>query len=189
MLRKLVSGFIILTVLTGCGYLDGAGDVHNKVIRLHVIANSDSPADQVLKMRVKDEVVNYLRQELGDARDVDEASRTARKCLPQVQRVAEAAVSANGYHYPVKVCMGTFAFPTKCYGDLVFPQGDYTAVRVVIGEGRGKNWWCVLFPPLCLVSASDQGIGLNSPGEARVKLKCVELLARVRLGSVPGPLR
>lgn len=188
MFRKIALGFIILGVLLGMGWMNraaGRTEVYDQVIRLHVIANSDFPADQALKLKVKDKIVALMRDELGDSSDIEDARARAQRCLPQIKKVAEQEVRAQGYSYPVQVYLGKFEFPTKLYGDLVFPQGTYTAVRVVIGEGRGKNWWCVLFPPLCLMTATEKGISLNPGDEPRVKLKCVELLTQgVRLGSI-----
>jgi len=104
--------------------------------------------------------------------------------------MAESIVASRGYDYPVAVYIGQFDFPTKSYGNVVFPQGRYEAVRVVLGEGEGKNWWCVLFPPLCMVSSSDQGLSLDSPAQAKVSLKCLELIPRgmkVKLSGKPCP--
>lgn len=162
-------------------------DNHNKplegsVLRLHVVANSDEPGDQMLKLAVKDDVVTLMQQELAAAGDAEEAKSRAQHDLPLIQAVARERIIADGYNYPVTVSLGEYDFPAKSYGNLVFPSGRYQAVRVVIGEGQGKNWWCVLFPPLCLVSASDSGLGLTTPQQARVSLKCLELLPRgVRL--------
>lgn len=150
----------------------------DSVLRLHVIANSDDPADQALKLAVKDEVVQFMKQEFINISDAAEAKALAQKDIPRIKAIAEAKIKASGYDYPVEVYVGEFDFPTKSYGNMVFPQGKYQAVRVIIGEGQGKNWWCVLFPPLCLVSSSDQGLSLNSPQEAQVTFKCLELIPR-----------
>lgn len=148
------------------------------VLRLHVIANSDNPGDQQLKLEVKDQVVNLMRQTLTDVSDAEEARRIAVREIPVIKKNAEAIIARQGYDYPVNVEVGQYAFPTKSYGNLVFPAGDYQAVRVIIGEGQGKNWWCVLFPPLCMVSSSDQGLSLDSPQNAEVSLKCLKFLPK-----------
>ncbi len=156
---------------------------HNKpltdsVIRLHVIANSDKIDDQALKLAVKDHIVSYMQEEFLHASNIEDARIKAENNLANIKREAEAAVVAEGYNYPVEVSLGTFTFPTKSYGNLVFPSGDYYALKVIIGEGSGKNWWCVLFPPLCIVSSSDKGLSLENPREAKVTLKCLELLPK-----------
>lgn len=150
----------------------------DSVLRLHVIANSDDPADQALKLAVKDEIVAFMQAEFIDTRNAAEAEALARKKLPEIKAVAEKKIKQSGYNYPVEVYVGEFDFPTKSYGNLIFPQGRYQAVRVVIGEGQGKNWWCVLFPPLCLVSSEDRGLSMSSPQEAQVTFKCLELIPR-----------
>ncbi len=150
----------------------------DSVLRLHVIANSDDPADQALKLAVKDEIVQFMKQEFINTSDAAEAKALAQKDLPRIKAIAEQKIQASGYNYPVEIYVGEYDFPTKSYGNMVFPSGKYQAVRVIIGEGQGKNWWCVLFPPLCLVSSSDQGMSLNSPQEAQVTFKCLELIPR-----------
>lgn len=150
----------------------------DSVLRLHVIANSDDPVDQALKLAVKDEIVAYMKASFIETRDADQAKALAQEKLPQIKAIAEKKIRESGYDYPVEVFVGEFDFPTKSYGNLVLPQGRYQAVRVVIGEGQGKNWWCVLFPPLCMVSSQDRGLSMSSPQEAQVSLKCLELLPR-----------
>ncbi len=157
----------------------------DSVLRLHVLANSNSPEDQALKLQVKDHIVKYMEAEFSHTNSLDEAQDKLEENLLDIKKAAELMVKKAGYDYPVEVLTGTFAFPTKSYGNLVFPQGDYQALRVIIGEGSGENWWCVLFPPLCIVSSSDKGLTLENPREAKVSLKCLELLPKgVRLGNV-----
>ncbi|WP_054695177.1 stage II sporulation protein R [Syntrophomonas palmitatica] len=148
------------------------------VLRLHVIANSDSPGDQALKLAIKDRIVEEMRPDFSKAHDAAEARQMAIREKDRIQAVAETVMQAEGYDYPVNVYIGEFNFPAKSYGNLVLPQGNYQAVRVVLGEGQGKNWWCVLFPPLCMVASSDRGLSLASSREARVSFKCLELLPR-----------
>lgn len=152
--------------------------LQNNVLRLHVLANSDTPTDQALKLEVKDHVVSYMKKEFSDINDIDEASLLAEQKLPEIQKAAQEIIISRGYDYPVKVVLGEYEFPTKSYGNLVFPQGEYKAVRIIIGAGEGKNWWCVLFPPLCMVSSSDKGLSMENPREAKVSLKCLELLPK-----------
>ncbi len=124
------------------------------LIRFHVIANSDSDRDQALKRRIRDLVVRQMTPEFEKAATLDEARRTARAHLGEIQAIAEKEVGAWGESYQVTVQLGRFDFPVKTYGNLTLPAGEYEAVRVVIGRGQGANWWCVLFPPLCFVDVS-----------------------------------
>lgn len=176
---KKSAAFIVLILFFITGTLLASAQeskLTDSVLRLHVIANSDDPADQALKMAVKDEIVAFMQAEFIDTKDAAKAKELAEKNLPKIKAIAEKRIKQSGYDYPVEVYVGEFDFPTKSYGNLVFPQGRYQAVRVVIGEGQGKNWWCVLFPPLCLVSSQDRGLSMNSPQEAQVTFKCLELL-------------
>ncbi len=126
---------------------DLAYDMHN-LIRLHVVANSDRPADQQVKLAVRDAILR-ASGDLFTARPPDEAVEVVKGNLPLFKRAAENVLRAYGYDYPVAVEFGTFSFPERTYGPLVLPAGDYQALRIVLGEGQGANWWCILFPPLC----------------------------------------
>lgn len=161
--------------------------LEDSVLRLHVIANSDNREDQALKLKVKDEIVKLMREEFKVAKSEEEAVLIAKKNREEIKKVALRVIEEEGFSYPVEVYIDKFEFPVKSYGNLVFPAGEYEAVKVVIGEGEGKNWWCVLFPPLCLVSSSDKGLSLDSPEEAKVTLKCLELLPKgVKFGEKEG---
>ncbi|MDD4170950.1 MAG: stage II sporulation protein R [Syntrophomonas sp.] len=180
MLKKILGIIIILTTMFTAGWVvvNRSEPLEQSVLRLHVIANSDDPADQALKLAVKDDIVTFMQQEFTDLKNVDEARQLAQQDIPCIEAAARARIEASGYNYPVEVKVGAYDFPAKSYGNLVFPPGKYQAVRVIIGEGNGKNWWCVLFPPLCLVSSTDQGLSLNSPQPAQITFKCLELLPR-----------
>ncbi|MDD2620351.1 MAG: stage II sporulation protein R [Syntrophomonadaceae bacterium] len=176
---KKITGVLIFLIITLIGiYImtEKEQSLYSQVLRLHVIANSDNPYDQALKIEVKDEIVKMMNREFDDLNDADEARRQAIKDIPQIKKTAEQMIAERGYDYPVQVSVGDSEFPSKTYGNLVFPSGKYQAVRVIIGEGEGKNWWCVLFPPLCMVSSSDKGLTLDSSKEAKVSLKCLQLL-------------
>lgn len=126
----------------------------DNLIRLHVIANSDSAADQALKRKVRDAIVRYAAPEFLRAENMDSARLIARAHLDGIKEIASREIKAEGRDYPVRVELDSFSFPTKHYGPFVLPAGDYEAVRVTIGAGGGANWWCVLFPPLCFVDMS-----------------------------------
>ncbi len=183
-MKRIILGIILILLISVSGWWVSSKSepLEESVLRLHVIANSDDPNDQALKLAVKDDVVDLMQTELANLSDAEEARYRAEHELALIEAVARERITANGYDYPVMVSVGEYDFPTKSYGNLVFPSGRYQAVKVVIGEGQGKNWWCVLFPPLCLVSASDSGLGLTNPQQAQVSFKCLELLPRgVRL--------
>ncbi len=178
----IIIGLIILVFLGSSSYYANDNSLNDSVLRLHVIANSDSINDQALKIAVKNEVVELLRTEFAEQQNVEQARQLAVDNIPRIQRLAEKVIESQGYNYPVQVKVGEYMFPTKSYGNLVFPQGEYQALRIIIGDGEGKNWWCVLFPPLCMVSDSDKGLSFEKEQEAQVSFKCLELLPKgVRL--------
>lgn len=128
----------------------------DKVIRLHVIANSDSPADQALKLQVRDRVLAQAGDLFSQGLSREEAEAAIAQRLPDLAAAGAEVVGEEGYAYPVTASLEEQVwFPTKTYTNFALPAGDYTALRVVIGDGGGKNWWCVVFPPLCLGSVTE----------------------------------
>ena len=121
------------------------------IIRFHVIANSDSQDDQALKLIVKETLVSNLSPVLRNVDTLSQARDILTDQLTNIQELAETTLLENGYSYPVTVSLGDSYFPLKVYGDYSFPPGTYEALRVQIGAAKGKNWWCVMFPPLCFV--------------------------------------
>lgn len=125
--------------------------IAGEIIRFHVIANSDSEADQALKLTVRDALVTALAPRLKSVSTLEEARAVITEQMTSLKELAEAVVQENGYDYPVTVALEECYFPLKIYGDYTFPPGYYEALRVKIGEAGGRNWWCVMFPPLCFV--------------------------------------
>lgn len=123
-------------------------------IRLRIIANSDSPEDQILKREIRDNINSYLSTKVGTLDSIEEAREKMKKELPQLQEIVTKTIEKNGFTYNSKVELGVVPFPTKMYGQYVYPAGNYEALRVTVGDGLGQNWWCVLFPPLCFVDIS-----------------------------------
>lgn len=155
---RLLLGALVtsLAVLGVCGWYlraDLAYDPDN-LIRLHVVANSDAPADQALKLEVRDAILS-TSGELFAVSAPEDAAALVKANLPLFERVAREVLRAGGYEYPVAVEFGRYWFPERSYGPLLLPAGEYQALRVVIGEGRGANWWCILFPPLCYLDATS----------------------------------
>lgn len=141
--------------------------IAREIIRLHVVANSDSAADQELKGRVKETVVTYLRNEMREADTVEQARQTIRNHLRDIEEIANEKMENEGFDYRAEASLGQCYFPVKEYGDLTFPAGEYEALRVNLGESRGQNWWCVMYPTLCFVDSTYQIV----PESSREKLK------------------
>lgn len=127
----------------------------DKVVRLHILANSDSDADQALKLQVRDAVLVRAEELLREADDRAEAEKNLQAALPELRQIAQDTVSAEGYDYGVTAELADTAFPTREYDGFTLPAGDYLALRLVIGSGEGHNWWCVVFPPLCAQTTTD----------------------------------
>ena len=150
-----VAGAVIATIT----YTNGSEyrvqkEIAANIIRFHVRANSDSDEDQKLKLKVKDAVVTYLETELSEADSLDDARNILYDDSAQIKDIAQTVIKSDGMSYNVNVYFEKSYFPLKTYGDMSFPPGEYEAFRIDIGEAKGHNWWCVLFPPLCIVSQS-----------------------------------
>ncbi len=130
-------------------------DLAENVLRLHVLANSDSDTDQALKLKVRDRILEEAELILPNDISVDEAADLLTQNLEQLAEAGAQVIAEEGYGYPVTAEVCKTWFPTKEYDDFSMPAGQYRALRIVIGEGEGQNWWCVVFPPLCLASASE----------------------------------
>ncbi len=129
-------------------------NISNEVVRFHVLANSDEDYDQELKIKVKDAVLEEYKDEISTFNSRFESLFTFYMLIDEIEEFAQSIVYENGYNYDVKVTLGKSDFPTKTYGNVTLPEGEYTALRIEIGEARGQNWWCVMFPPLCFVDES-----------------------------------
>lgn len=157
--------FAIISSLTGCSCIgasisDGSTlykyqDVKDVLIRFHVIANSDSEEDQSLKLKVKDSIINYLYPILKNSESLDSARNIILQNQSQILSLTEKVIKEQGYSYTAKVDLTKDNFPDKSYGKITLPAGEYEALKIVIGKGEGKNWWCVMFPPLCFIDVTE----------------------------------
>ena len=146
----------IYCIICAFSYVNAVStDIQNSVFRLHVIANSDSDEDQNLKYIVRDKVLEYISSISNSSMTKDEVIALASENINEIQKIAENTIYENGYNYSVKLNIGNFSFPTKKYGDITFPAGFYDALKIEIGEAKGHNWWCVMFPPLCFVDVTS----------------------------------
>ncbi len=142
-------------------------NIAGNIIRLHVIANSDTENDQSLKLKVRDGIIGGLKESVAGAQDAAGAGKLLAAQEDNIKNAALDIISVNGYNYPVNVSLEERYFPVKSYGDLVFPAGNYKALCVEIGEAKGRNWWCVLFPSLCFVDETYAVV----PDSSKEKLK------------------
>ena len=147
----LCAAVLCAALFLSCMPVHGEAEIYENMIRLHVIAESDSPSDQARKLRVRDAVLDCLSEELSEAHGYEDALEAVETLLPEIRRAAEDA--SDGV-CSVSVCLGEETYPVRCYENFTLPAGKYTSLRVILGSGEGKNWWCVLFPQLCTAQAS-----------------------------------
>ena len=152
-LAVLCIGFFCISVINS--YFGKTSDaLANSVIRFHVLANSDKEEDQSLKLKVRDRIIKEMEPLFDKNGDISAAREVIIENMDKIKTVAKDEVKKHGFDYDVNVSLGNSYFPTKEYGDVVLPTGNYEALKIEIGDARGQNWWCVLFPPLCFVDES-----------------------------------
>lgn len=145
-------------------------EVKDTLIRFHVIANSDKDEDQNLKLKVKNQVIDYLYPYLNASESLEQSRKIIKDKMDEVKKLAEQVIKDNNYKYGVKVELSKENFPEKSYGKITLPQGNYEAFRIIIGSGQGKNWWCVMFPPLCFVDETKAEVEYDKT-ESRLNSK------------------
>lgn len=211
--KKLVMLFALLLIILGSTTVYIKNEIEKvdntvpvfkeKLIRFHVIANSDSEEDQNLKLKVRDEIIAYLDPMLDKSKSIEESEKIIKENREKLIEISKKVIKENGYKYDVKAELAYSNFPTKQYSNIVLPAGKYKALRVVIGEGTGKNWWCVMFPPLCFVDI-DNGItgeetkenlkkvlsereynmiaeqGTNNIKDIELKFKIIEVIQKIK---------
>lgn len=187
MKRLWLSMFFALLFVLGVSMTaveEECADIRTQVLRLHVLANSDSQQDQQLKLRVRDRLLEYSEEIFMNATDRQSAIEAATAHIDELERIALETVRAEGFGYGVEVSIGECFFDTRTYGEVTLPAGTYQALRVELGEAQGHNWWCVMFPPMCLPAAqgeaelaavlTDEQMEMCTGGY-EIKFKCVEV--------------
>lgn len=150
---------VIISVLTAFGIesYQSMSDLNEKVIRFHVLANSNTEEDQSLKLKVRNEIISTFNKELEFNTSKEESEVLIISKLDEIREQAEETIKKEGYNYEVNVYYGNYEFPRKQYEDIVLPAGNYDAVKIEIGKAEGNNWWCVMFPQLCFVDLGQAG--------------------------------
>ena len=154
--KALLSGFLFAIFLSFTSFSGKCERISEKVLRFHIIANSDTQDDQELKLKVRDKVLSSCKEIFDAANNLDDAKRNAELNLDKIAECAEEEIKNNGYDYKVSAKLIKMHFNTRYYNEVTLPAGNYYAVRLTLGEGKGKNWWCVMFPPMCLPAAQEQ---------------------------------
>ncbi|WP_350343557.1 stage II sporulation protein R [Proteinivorax tanatarense] len=151
--RVLTLTLAVVLIIVSNSY--GYNIKNDEVIRLHVLANSNSAEDQFIKYQVRDEIIKNFSSELANINCPKQLEAFIEKNIKQITKKADNILKKNGFSYSAEVSTGKFNFPSRMYLDEVYPAGDYQAVKVELGEGAGDNWWCVMFPPLCFVGEAN----------------------------------
>ena len=184
---------LILSILVGSfsAFASDCSAIRESVLRLHILANSDSDEDQALKLKVRDRILEETGDLFENASNLENAESSAANSLELVRSIAEDEVRKQGYDYPVRAELCNMFFETRQYDDITMPAGRYDAVRITIGEAKGHNWWCVLYPPMCIPAAQPkQELGdvltedgmevVTSKPKYEVRFACVELFERIK---------
>jgi len=162
---------------------ESINQIKDKVIRLHVIANSDTFEDQQLKYKVRNSIIYKFDDIFDSVSTKEESEKIILEKLDEIRNIAEATVQADGYNYNINVYYGNYKFPRKQYKEIVLPEGNYDAVRIEIGKAEGQNWWCVMFPSLCFI---DFGNADNSEPvfDIDTEKKLQEILTQEEIESI-----
>ena len=163
----------------------------DEIIRFHIRANSDKEEDQALKLKIRDEILKEMEEKFKDTKSLDESREIIKENMMEMKSITEKVIREEGKDYEVAVRLGQDNFPTRKYGNLVFPAGDYETLLITLGEGKGQNWWCVMFPPLCFVDIThsvaynlekELGVALEEEEEPKLKLrwKIVEIIKKMK---------
>lgn len=157
--------------------------IPNEAIRLRILANSDSEPDQAVKRKIRDEVNKEITKWVSDLTSLEEARSLIQSRLPEIQEIAESVLAEEEMNQTVKTEFGKVNFPTKLYGQFLYPAGEYEAILITLGKGEGANWWCVLFPPLCFLDFSN-GVAVSDGFEEQGN-KTVEKQEKVEADKEP----
>ncbi len=152
-MKKII--MILTAVVLLCVSLCGCA-AEEEPFRLHIIANSDSDFDQEIKLKVRDSILEMTAEDMKTFTTEKEAEKYVTEHISEIVSLADMVLKENGAEYSARAEIGVFEFPDRAYGSVTYPAGDYYALRLILGEGEGKNWWCVMFPPLCIVNTTEQ---------------------------------
>lgn len=192
----LLSGLIGAILFTNfAGFESKIAGFEREVLRMHILANSDSKEDQELKIKVRDELLSHSDEIFSGCADLDDMKEAAEENLEYINNIALGVISENGFDYGAESNIVNMEFDERVYGDITMPAGNYDALRITIGEAKGHNWWCVMYPPLCIPAAecveSDTSAAqeyfsaeemnvLENPQEYKAGFKCAEMFRSLK---------
>ena len=179
-LASLIIALILYCAFSVTYFASVSGEIRESVVRLHILADSNSEIDQQVKLKVRDALLTKNTELLSGKVTPENAEEYFENSKEELEKCANEVLKENGFNYKAKITLGKEYYTTRVYEDLTFPAGTYTSVKVVLGSGQGQNWWCVMFPPLCVPAATgdittDDGVSLeeylNEDGERLVSSK------------------
>ena len=184
-------GLLAAITVTGLKDLsEKSASIQSGVLRLHILANSDDDVDQELKLKVRDRILEHSSELFTDANDSEQAKQNAKENLERITEIAQETVDESGFSYKVQCNLLDMPFPSRQYGNLTVPVGEYHAIQVLIGEADGENWWCVMYPPLCLPACAESDAAayfsegeydvLANPQKYEVRFKILEVFSNVK---------
>lgn len=190
LVKSLCIAFVLTVIYSVIPFQAECNQISNEVFRLHILANSDSEEDQNLKLKVRDRLLKYTDEIFNSASSSQEAESLAKENLQKLEAIAQDEVYANGYDYEVKAEIVNMYFTTRYYERYTMPSGMYDALRITIGSGEGHNWWCVMYPSICLSAAVDSDEKVDNTfskeqqeivkgNECQYKFKIVEVFEKI----------
>ena len=189
-IKSLICSFVISCLMSMTGFCSVCENLQEDIFRLHIIANSDSARDQELKLKVRDGILEYTSELFVNCRSRDEAMISAQNNLEDIKKFSQELIYKYGYDYKVDAYITEMDFDTRIYDDFTLPAGKYNALRIVIGNGNGHNWWCMLYPALCIPSAQENKPELSldeneidvisNSDKYEVRFRLVEIFEAVR---------
>ena len=184
----IILSILLATLIIAVIPTEAEGMIYEDTVRIHILANSDLEIDQNLKLEIRDLLLDKYSDALKNVSSTKEAEEVLKELIPYIENDAEGYITEKGFDYKVKAELVTEWYDTRYYEDFTLPQGYYSSLKVIIGEGEGKNWWCVMYPPMCLDVAtddrltngySDSEISLIKGEKMRVKFKILELISEI----------
>lgn len=192
----LLSGLIGAIIFSNLsGFEASLSGLEHEVLRMHILANSDSEQDQQLKIKVRDRLLENSEELFGGCDTLDEMKEAAAEKMQDINGIVNTVIAENGFDYKAETNLVNMEFDPRVYGDITMPAGSYDALRITIGEAKGHNWWCVMYPPLCIPAAEEVSSDSNAaeeffsedeldimknPENYKVKFKCVELFRNIK---------
>ncbi len=191
-IKLFVPIFLIILIIGSyvSPFIKTSENISNQIFRLHILANSDSAEDQQLKLKVRDNILVSGEELFKNCKTLEEIINVSNQNIKYFQKIAENTIKENGYTYPVKVYVDKEYFNTRHYDKITLPSGIYNALKIEIGAAKGHNWWCVMFPAICLPAVSDDEINkilsddeielINSNDKYEIRFKIVEIYEKIK---------